>query len=375
MNRRVVIVANSSWNIWNFRMSLLDQLKKEGMDPIVLAPEDAFSAQVLKTGYPVIYLRKLFRKSTNPVIDFLLLVELWLAFRKIKPAIVLLYTAKPNIYGSMAARWLGIPAIVTVTGLGYTFNSTGLAAFLIRRLYKQAFTQTASIVFHNEEDERMFLEKGWAKSSQTTVIPGSGIDTDHFTPEQNVSIPDKFEFLYIGRLLYDKGIRELVEAFQKISRRYPQVWLRVVGDIDRDNPSAVSQEEWNQLLTGTTRLIHQGPTSDVRSAIRMADVVVLPSYREGLPKTILEAMAMEKPVIVTDVAGCRDTISPSFPSNGYLCRAKDPVSLAEKMEAMIQLSSDERRKMGEIGRTFAKKHFSTELINRQYLERIQWLIK
>ena len=355
-------------------MNLLARLKKEGFDPVILAPSDDYSGRLMEAGYTFYPLKYLSRKGTNPLRDLLFLGELYRLFHKIAPDLVLLYTAKPNIYGSIATRWLKIPAIATVTGLGYTFISKSLTGTLIRKMYNQAFSKIPLVVFHNPDDRDLFLKNRWVDMEKSIVIRGSGIDLAHFSAAEPKEKKETFNFLFIGRLLYDKGIRELLQAFDLVSARQEHVTLKVLGRIDPDNPSSIPLKEWQEWIAHLPRLEHTESTSDVRPHIRAADVVVLPSYREGLPRTILEAMAMKTPVIVTDVPGCRETILPGSPTNGYLCQVRNPASLAVKMEAMMALTSEERKSMGAAGRRFAAADFGDETICLKYLSEIKKLL-
>lgn len=315
MKKTIAIVANSSWNIYNFRQPLIKQLKLAGYRVLVIAPVDEY-IHYLNDSYFTrhIPLRFLAAQRKNPLWDLLLLWELYRIYRREKPGLVLHFTIKPNIYGSLAARWAGIRSVPTVTGLGYAFLHNGLLSRLARSLYQLAFRGIARAIFHNEDDRRLFIREKLIVEENTMVIPGSGVNTNHFRPLPRPDT-DKVVFLFIGRLLHDKGIREFATAARELRRLAPRAECWVVGQLNPEYPAAVTQQELLQWIE-EHHIHYLGSTKDVRPFIKQAHALVLPSYREGLPRAIIEAMAMGKPIITTDTAGCRETVEPGC--NGYL---------------------------------------------------------
>jgi glycosyltransferase involved in cell wall biosynthesis len=361
---KIGIIANRTWNIVNFRLDLIHRLREKGFEPVVLAPEDDHTPQLQKLKIEYSPIKRLSRNGTNPIKDLLLLIELVHLFKKHELDLVLLYTIKPNIYGSIAARWVNISSIATVTGLGYIFLNRKYSGWIAKKLYKAAFRYTNKIVFHNPEDQALFTQSGLAGKNKCLVIPGSGVNMEYFSPVQTGirSENEKIRFLYIGRLLYDKGVLELLQAFEKLYHEEKEVELWMVGEVDQKNPSAISRTDLKYWERSLDTFDYKGVTDDVRPYIKASDVVVLPSYREGLPKTILEAMAMAKPIIVSDVPGCRETIASEEPKNGYFCKSKDPESLYEQLLNMVRLSKLERDRMGKASRELVREKFQSNKI-------------
>ena len=368
--KTIAVVANTSWNILNFRSSLIRELQQE-FKVLIIAPEDEYSDQV-KDLAPTYFLSRLKRKGTNPLQDVLLLKELSGLYRKLTPDVILHFTIKPNIYGSIAASNVGIPSIAVVTGLGYTFLSKGIAARAAKRLYKFAFSKNEITIFQNPDDRQLFLSSGLVNEQKSRVILGSGIDMNTFHPIQKTENHQGFHFLFVGRMLYDKGVRELLQAFLKKFKTSKNVFLHLVGEIDEGNPSAYSKTELNTILQMHKNIIYHGRVNTPNQLIANSDCVVLPSYREGLPRVMLEALAMAKPVITTDVPGCREVVAQN--KNGYLVQSKHADELAEAMTTMRNLSIKEREIMGNFGRQLVKQRFSSAVINEQYVKAVKNLL-
>lgn len=368
MTTRIVtvgIVLNTAWNIYNFRLGLVKALLAAGYRVVAIAPTDEYVPQIETTGATFVPLTRLSRKGVNPLQDLQLTNELARIFRAQQLDAVLLYTIKPNIYGSWAARRVGIPCISTVTGLGYAFMQGGLVHQVVKRLYRSAFKASYRVAFQNRDDKALFETLRLVAPNKTMLIKGSGINTSYFQPAPPAQPQEDFIFLFVGRLLYDKGIRELLHAAERLqaARQKTQFW--VVGAIDEGNPSAVDAALVQRYHE--QGVIHYWGTSNaVRERIGEADVVVLPSYREGLPRVMLESLSMAKPVITTDVAGCRETVEDG--KNGYLVPAKDADSLYEALLRMRDLPEAARRRMGEAGRALALQEFDERIIVQHYLD-------
>ena len=365
MSKTIALVANSTWNIYNFRQPLIKQLKAAGFRVLVIAPVDEY-IHYLNDSYFTrhIPLRFMAAQRKNPFWDLLLLWEIYRIYRRERPDLALHFTIKPNIYGGLAARWAGVPCMPTVTGLGYTFLHNGLLGQLARRLYRLAFRSAARAIFHNEDDRQLFIQEGLIPESRSLAIAGSGVNTNHFRPLPQPDT-DKFIFLFIGRLLHDKGIREFAAAARQLCRLAPRAECWVVGQLNPEYPAAVTQQELLQWIE-EQHIHYLGSTKDVRPYIKQAHALVLPSYREGLPRAILEAMAMGKPVVTTDTAGCRETVEPA--RNGYLVPARDPAALAEAMLQLYHLSAEEQQAMGDYSRKKALQEFDEKIIVEAYLE-------
>jgi len=344
--------------------------------PVVFTPSDQYSEQLKKLGHLVITLKFISRKGKNPVLDFIFFLELLYHLKKNRIDLVLLYTIKPNIYGSLASKYLRIKSIATITGLGYGFLTKKYTGSLVKLMYKKALKHTDITVFHNGDDRNLFIKHNFVKKDKSLVIPGSGVDTKKYKPQISKKKDENvIRFLYFGRILYDKGVSELLEAFKMLSTKDKNTELILVGDIDKKNPAVFREKDFKERVDELENCQYFPGVDDVRTHIADTDVVVLPSYREGLPKTILEAMSMAKPIIVSNVPGCRDTIVQKEAVNGYFCNVKDAKSLFHQMLAMTNLSNEERNKMGKISRDFAISNFDGQIINKAYMELIVKLIK
>jgi glycosyltransferase involved in cell wall biosynthesis len=366
--KTIAIVDNSTWNIYNFRLGLIKQLKATGYDVLVIAPVDEYIHYLNESGIvrhiPLHYLAP---QSNNPLRDMALVVELWDIYRREKPDLILHYTIKPNIYGNLAAWLAGVDAMSTITGLGYTFLHRSLINRMVPALYRIAFKYARRVIFYNHEDRDLFIKKEIIAPHKGHIIPGSGVNVNHFRP---LSLPDDstFVFLFIGRLLYDKGLAEFVEAARQIRQQYSHAECWVIGEINAKNPAAVSKEDMLHWMEAQD-IRYWGVVADVRQYIKKAHVVVLPSYREGVPRSILEAMAMGKPIITTDVAGCRDTVKAGL--NGFLVPPADAGALAQAMRKALLLSADDYASMGELSRQIALSEFDEKLITHHYINVIR----
>ncbi len=358
--RSIAIVANSTWNIYNFRLNIIRKLLDENYEVTVIAPLDEYIGY--KEKFPKVRhipLKFLSRDNTIPIKDIRLLFELKKIYKKINPDLVLHYTHKPNIYGGVAAKLNSIKSIAVVTGLGYAFIHKGIINSFTKKLYAFAGRFHSRIIFENEEDLQYFLDEKLTNFEKGIAIKGCGVDTAIYLPYPNGEKKDKFIFTFIGRLLYDKGIVEFVNAAKSIKSKRKDIQFWVVGELDKENPSMVKK---STLLEWIERgdIVYHGFLKDVRPLIAQSDCVVLPSYREGMPRIILEAMSMAKPVITTKTAGCREPVVEG--ENGFLVNVGDTEDLVAAMEKTAALNSDKRHKMGDFGRKMAIKEFNSEKI-------------
>ncbi len=361
---KIAIVANSSWNVYNFRLNLLKKFKAERLEVIIIAPVDEYIAQLKKEHSDRhIPLKSLSRKSTNPSKDLMLTWELYRILAKEKPDVVINYTIKPNVFGNIAAKLAKVKSICVVTGLGYTFLKEGLIRTIANTLYKASFLFADKVIFENQDDQKLFIEKRLVKANKTLSVKGCGINTKHYKPGSDPQNKD-LVFTFIGRLLYDKGIVEYVNAAKIVKQTYPNATFSVIGELDIENPSTISREQLVEWIE-KEYIQYQGTTSDVRPFIKDSDVITLPSYREGLPKVVLEGMAMGKPIITTHTAGCRETVDHG--KNGLLVPIKDAEALANAMLTMIEISPEERQSMGHQSRLMAISTFDDEHITNFYL--------
>lgn len=363
LSKAIVLSANSDWNIANFRQGLIAALRNGGYEPIVIAPHDpAADTSIDELGIERIPIR-IERSGLNPLADLALLGRYRRLLRDLRPAAYLGYTIKPNIYGSLAAASLGIPAVPNVSGLGTAFIRGGPLQQIVTNLYRVGLSRAPIVFFQNDEDRRLFVDRRIVRNAQARVLPGSGVDLERFAPAPPTEGPPTF--LLVGRLLRDKGVLEFVEAARLLRADLPEARFQLLGPIDGDNRSAVNPSELQSFVAAGT-VEYLGKTDDVRPFIAAATCVVLPSYREGLPRSLLEAAAMARPLIAADVPGCRQVVEDGI--NGYLCSVRDPVSLAAAMRKIAELQPQQRLAIGEAARCKAQERFSEEFVVRAYLE-------
>jgi glycosyltransferase involved in cell wall biosynthesis len=366
ISSRILIIANSCWNIYNFRLNLIARLQNEGFRVTVLAPADEYRAKLESSAQvELICLRNLHPQEQNPLRDLAFYAELKRWFKKLKPDLILTFTIKPNLFGSLAAKSMGLEIIPTVTGLGYTFLREGWLNKLVAQLYRLAFRGLPLVALHNDSDLRLLQKIGILAEGQGVSVPGSGVDTErfHYAP-----LPTRrpFIFLFLGRLLRDKGLMELAEAIEQVKKRWPMVECWLAGSNEVENPAAISKAELqNWIERGVFRYF--GQVDDVRPLIQQAHSVVLPSYREGMPRAILEAMSMGRPVIVTNVPGCREAVPLQC---GLWTPPRDADALAAALEQMIQMSDEQLLNMSLDSRNSAVQRFSCAAVEAEYLRLI-----
>jgi glycosyltransferase involved in cell wall biosynthesis len=361
----IAMSANTSWNIVNFRSGLIRRLMAEGYDVAVLAPADTHSETLLTMGCRYVPLA-MDNKGANPLRDLGLMRRYHAALKRLRPVAYLGYTIKPNVYGSLAAQALAIPAINNVSGLGTAFIRNTWLTPVVKQLYRTAFRRSGMVFFQNEDDRSLFTEHKLAETARTAVLPGSGIDLTQFNPSPTAPRPPGARhFLLIARLLWDKGIGEYVEAARQVRARYPGCRFQILGFLDVENRTAVSRAD----VEGWVRdgmIDYLGSTDDVRPYIETADCIVLPSYREGTARTLLEAAAMGKPLIATDVPGCNNVVVHG--ENGYLAQVRNAADLAQQIETFAMLPSERVTALGKRSRAKVETEFDERIVIDRYVE-------
>jgi glycosyltransferase involved in cell wall biosynthesis len=360
----VALVANSTWNIYNFRLNLIKALVSKGIRVIVIAPVDEYIHYLNKVeGIHHIPLKRLTRDSTSPIQDLRLVWELYTIYRRIKPDLIIHYTIKPNIYGNLSAFFARVKSISIVTGLGYSFLKEGWIKSLTMFQYRWSLKSANAVVFHNPDDQKLFEDSKILKVGKASTILGSGVDTQYFKPVKSYS--QKTVFTFIGRLLYDKGIEEFVTAAKKMKQDHPNVEFWVIGEMDEKNPSYVPKQKLVNWIENKD-IRYFGTTQDVREFIADSSCIILPSYREGLSKVLIEALAMGKPIITTNIPGCRQVVENN--KNGLLVPVKNSDALALAMEYFFELPQARKESMGQYSREMAIKYFDDEVIIEKYFE-------
>ncbi|WP_208511615.1 glycosyltransferase family 4 protein [Variovorax paradoxus] len=361
---KFLLVGSFAESLLNFRGALISALQQRGLEVHVAAPElppgNPYRLQLEARGIVVhsIYMR---RTGTNPVADLRTLFSIWGLMRRVRPRFVMTYTVKPTIYGGLAARFARVPhRFALITGLGYAFQEgkgRGWLRAIVQRLYAISLEGAQKVFFQNSDDEALFRRRGLLGPAKAScVVRGSGVDLEKFSASKISA--KSLSFLLIARLLGDKGIREYVQAARKVRALYPEVRCMLAGWIDT-GPDAIAQDELDAWCSdGSIEFL--GRLSDVRPAIASCSVYVLPSYREGTPRTVLEAMAMGRAVITTDAPGCRDTVIEEF--NGFLVPVKSVDSL---VNAMLKFVADPSisRIMGEKSRNVAEEKYDVHKVN------------
>lgn len=362
---RIVISINTAWNIANFRAGLIRTLIEKGCEVIAVAPPDAHASRLVSMGCRFIPI-DMENKGANPLKDAGLFLRYLRILRREKPDAFLGFTIKPNVYGSLAAQACGIPVINNVSGLGTAFIRDSWLTRVVKGLYTLAFARSSSVFFQNGDDRQLFIEQNLVEAGRTALLPGSGIDLEHFKPAaRDAPGPHGFRFLLIARLLYDKGVGEFAEAARILKAQLPEASCALLGFLDADNRTAVPLSEVERWTSAGT-LEYFGAADDVRPHIAAADCVVLPSYREGTPRTLLEAAAMGKPIVTTDVPGCREAVEHG--RTGLLCGAKDAAGLAARMIEIASMTPLERQAMGAAGRQKMEREFDERLVIGAYVK-------
>lgn len=363
MKKRFLLIGGLAESLLNFRGPLIEALQASGLDVHVAAPDLEVAKPLriaLESRGVVVHSVRIGRAGTNPLQDLLTLASLWRLMRRVRPHCVLGYTVKPVVYGSLAAWLARVPRrFALVTGLGYAFQGDARRSrlqALVQWLYTVALARVQKVFFQNPDDEALFRQRAILRPTvASVVVNGSGVDIHRFEP---APLPQGPSFLLIARLLGDKGVREYAQAAARVQARHPQARFAMAGWID-ENPDAISQDELDQWVrSGAVHFM--GRLEDVRPALRECSVYVLPSYREGTPRTVLEAMAVGRPVITTDAPGCRDTVVDG--DNGLLVPVKSVDALEEAMLKFIE-SPGLAARMAASARRMAEEKYDVRKVN------------
>ncbi len=361
------MTSNTLWFIYNFNLSLIEQLRIKN-EIIIVAPFDEYYDS-LKNYVDKIINIDINSKGVNPIGNTVLSFKYYEIFKEINPDIILSYTIKPNIFGNFAAKSLQIPVINTITGLGTIFIKENLTTKIGKLLYRFALKSSAHTFFLNTTDQNTFTNINLICSKLTSIVPGSGISTTNFNTDRNTNKGQIF--LFVGRLIGDKGIRECIDAFKEVLRTHPNLELRLAGESNCQNKTAIDDRELQEWLM-IPQVKYLGKTDNIMSELEDADVMILPSYREGLSRSLLEAAAMKLPIITTNVPGCIEVVQHNH--NGFLCDPKDSNDLANQIKKMIGLKESERIEMGMKGRVLVENEFADRIVNKVYTSKINELI-
>jgi glycosyltransferase involved in cell wall biosynthesis len=361
----IAFVSNSAWSVYNFRLDVIRQLYKSGYAILVIAPDDDFSDLLVNEGCQYVPV-DFNNRSKNPFDDFNLYRQLKSIYKNHRPDLIFHYVIKPNIYGSLAAAKYSLRSISVITGLGYSFDKKNWLYQLIKFLYKKALKRTEEVWFLNNEDANIFTTEKIADIKKIKILPSEGVNTEYFSPDFKASLHRKnnFSFLMSTRLLRSKGISVYVDAARILKKKNYKVNFELIGFFEKHHPDSITEEEL--LKWQTEGLInYSGFAKDVREYLSNADCFVFPSfYNEGIPRCLMEAASMELPIITSFSRGCKEVVSDNI--NGFVCNLNDPFDVADKMEKMINLSAEERTRMGKNGRLLVIKKFNVESVIKEY---------
>ena len=365
---KIAFVGNSLRTMCNFRLGVISTLAQIGHEVVVITPLDCETTLLQKAHIRLIPI-EVDCKGMNPFVDITLIRQLKNIYRKEKFDLVFHYTIKPVIYGSWAATRAHIPQISVITGLGYTFLRKGWINRFAKCLYRSALRRSKEVWFLNQDDKTLFLEQNIVSSSRTRVIHGEGVNTTYYQSTQPPKSP--FTFLFVGRVLWDKGIGEFVDAARVVKKQHPRAQFHILGQLGANNPACVSiqqMEEWEK--SGVIKYL--GETDNVLPYIESAHCIVLPSYREGVSRVLMEAASMKRPIIASNVPGCNEIVVDG--ENGFLCESQNVSSLIACMMHMLSLTEEERLKFGENGRKRIVQYYDEQMVIQKYKEKLLELL-
>lgn len=360
----IVVCANQAWNLVNFRADLISALVGTGCRVVAAAPPDPAMQVRLEALGAKFEPLPLDAKGLLPHRDFATIWAIRKLLVRLRPDAWLSWTIKPNVYGSLVAGSLGIPALPNVSGLGTAFIRRNLLTLAAKQLYRTGFRKAPVVFFQNGTDRDEFVAAGLVASGQARLLPGSGIDPGYFAPPPG-GRPNVRRFLMLSRVVADKGVREFVEAARLTRPRWPDARFILMGEVGAPNRTAIAREEVDGWIKEGV-IEHLDPIADVRPQIAAADFVVLPSYREGLSRVLVEAGAMGRPAIATDVPGCRDIVSDGV--NGLLCAVRSGPALAAAFERAVQMTDADWEAMAQAARKRVVSQFSTDHVIALYVK-------
>lgn len=355
---KVLFLVNHDVVIYNFRLELVERLREEGHQVVISSPygERIEDLKALGCEYRDITLS---RHGMNPVKEMKLLLDYIRLLKDTKPDIVLTYTIKPNIYGGMACALLGIPYVANITGLGTAVENGGLVQKITVLLYKMAFARVQRVFFQNEENRQFFADRKIALSKHA-ILPGSGVNLQRFVP---LPYPqgDSVEFVFISRIMREKGADQYLDAAEYIRKKYPNTVFHVCGFCEQDYEARLQEMQERGVI------VYHGMVRDVKTVLEKVHCTIHPTfYPEGISNVLLESCACARPIITTDRSGCREVIDDGV--NGFVVKQRDTQDLIEKIEKFLSLSWEERQAMGIAGRAKVEREFDRQIVVERYLE-------
>lgn len=365
---KILFVANYMWDIYIFRAGVIRALVSDGHEVVVVAPDDGrIDMEKAIPGVKSLSIN-LNKRGINPIEDLKLTLELYKLYKKENPDIIFHYTIKPNIYGTLAAKMAGKKSVAILTGLGYSFVKGGVIAKIAVGLYKFSLKFSKEIWVLNSNDKETLIKLGIGDKKKIFILPGEGTDCERFKPMPMERKDNKIVFLMVARAFFDKGFREYEEAARILKKEYGEsIEFQFLGALGGEAVSGVTKEHMDKLVNEGV-INYLGTVNKPELVIKEADCIVLPSYREGISKVLMEGAAMEKPIIATNVTGCKEIVENSV--TGYLVKVADSEDLGQGMKKFINLSAEERKTMGVAGREKILKEFDEKIIINIYREKI-----
>lgn len=360
--KTILILTNNIGGLHSFRKEVVKAICDAGYKVYISAPDDCANANYFREIGCDVVLTEFNRRGVNPLADFRLMLKYRRLMKLLKPVAVLTYTIKPNIYGGMAARLCHVPQLANVTGLGDAVENGGWMQKLTVYLYKMGLGKARRIFFQNESN-RSFCQRMGIADNSSILLPGSGVNLQHHTYQEYPVDDGKIRFMYIGRLLKDKGAEELFEVAKVIKAKYPQTEFRVVGTVEGDYQKQLDELVKNGIIN------FLGSQSDVRPFIGSVHCTIMPSYHEGMSNVNLESAANGRPVITTNVPGCKETVDDG--KSGFLIEAKSAKSLIDAIERFIALPYGQKALMGQEGRKKVEREFDRQIVVDAYLNEIK----
>lgn len=361
--KKVLVLTNSIDGFYSFRRELIQKLLQNDYEVGISAPKGNRTGYFREIGCSVIE-TEFNRRSKNPFSDLKLLFFYVRTIRKISPGIVLTYTIKPNVYGGIACRYTKIPYISNITGLGTSIENKGITRKISLLLYKTGLKNSRKIFFQNSSNLKVFKEANIVKKGH--LLPGSGINLEYFHYEEYPKETETLKFLFIGRIMKNKGIEEFLEAIKIVKERHQNAEFHILGECEEEYKEDLEKFETSQLV------VWHGQKKDVRPFIKNSHAIINPSYHEGMSNVLLEAAAMGRPILASDVPGCKETLDDGV--SGFLFETKNAKSLADYIEKFIALKHEEKVAMGIAGRKKMEKEFDRNIVIEAYCETIKRVI-
>tara|TARA_B100000029_G_scaffold514613_1_gene618122 strand:- start:1084 stop:2184 length:1101 start_codon:yes stop_codon:yes gene_type:complete len=363
---KIVLTSNSSWNLYNFRFHLIKTLLKQKHEVIIISSYDNYSNDLIKLGCKFKKI-KVDQRGISVFRDFILFIKYFFLIKQIKPDYLLSFTIKPNIYGSLASNFLNVKTINTITGLGSVFLKKNLVTIIVELLYFISLKKSYKIFFHNKEDLKFFLKRKIISKQSNSVIKGSGIDLKEYKFSQMKFKKNVINFLFIGRIIREKGFFDLIKAIKIIKKKYNNINFEILGNTSTNFSNDVTLSKLN-IWQKEKLIIYHGYQRDVRKYINNCHCLILPSYREGLSRAIIECIVKGRPIISNNVPGCKDLIQHN--KNGFLCKKNDFIDLSNMIEKFINLNNNQKKAMGIYGYKKYALDLDIDKVNAKYIDLI-----